>query len=119
MTTRWRVRRAISRAIRLSKGDGKTAIEWAAKLSVWRDNWKLLPIPQEYQVAHQYDFTDEPDSDFLEEVLQVWDLYPNLRDAICSIVGVRTVSDHAERSAIWAFVVSIISLIVSLIGLRK
>jgi len=115
MTPRWRIRRKVLNAIHRSQGEGKNGVRHAARLSRWRDQWKLLPVPQEYQDRHQYDFTDDRDRDFLHEVLRVWDLYPNLRDAICSIFGVWALSERLEWRATVALVLSIIAIIIALL----
>ena len=119
MTARWQIKRTIAKALREAGGAaGETArrerVSAPARLARWQEEWKLLPIPKEFKDTHAYDQTGDTNQYFFEDVLKVWDRFPDLRDAICSLFGVRPVSDSVELRANLAILVSLISLAVAI-----
>ena len=90
-------------------------VKKVARLSNWQDTWKKLPIPDEYRERHEYDWTDNRNEDFLREVLEVYDLYPDLRDRICSMFEVQTDEQRKTCMETWRFVIRTVIAITELI----
>ena len=93
----------------------KKAMRIRAQLSSYQSEFKSL-VPEEYKEAHSYDISDDELEDFKNEVLEIYDLYPNLRDAICHLFGKYT---DAERDFIrnnLAIIIAIVALVTSIIA---
>ena len=122
MTAREEIESIIKTAIEGSQSPVGSVAEQKAvnhhvvKLISWREKWKQLVIPQEYmdayEDAHAYDHSDDENKDFLEQVLEIWHAHPILRDSICSIFGVQTVSEREERRKIIGLLISAFAAIV-------
>jgi len=114
-----KIRRMIASAVRSDTGTEnvqqlKTALAHYTALATLRDEFFHLPIPEEYRTLRQCDFTESKYNDFRRQVLEIYDLYPNLRDAICHCFGKRS---DAERDFLRQNIAIIIALLAFLTSL--